>query len=792
MKKFKIFIVDDERMDGGTVHVENDVVISNSARKPLPNNPDGWDDMAIGWERNMDNYGIVRNFSLALGFVRDGAKILRKTFYTENVERKLALVITKLSLTLTNLKFAFNYVFLYRGDLDISTIQDAANKVTINIMEGGISALLKANEGTVYDTPFKNDPDAKDLYCDGIPLFQRVNYGIVDGIHYTNPFRNIAIGMVELSTEGKSAEVVEFDQTFDEISGTIITGLDDYRHTSENYFIKNTGSTVVLATLKGRVYLRCNSIAWSIGAFTHNVYLLVCSNDDGAAIDRYTITEPVIGQTYTIDLNLATFLNGIVDQRYFFIFQTENGAATFDFEFMPDSTVYSSFISRFAPSYIKFFTLYDYYRKLVGKITGDPEDGVSSLLASNLNICITCGDAIRGFKDVNGISSAVIKSKMTDLFTAANVQFNAGMGVEGNKITLEEKAHYYDFSNPIPLGEVKARPKNTFAKDLMANTFRIGMETQDYDDINGRDEFNNTYLFNSDITRVVKEFSLISPYRRDCYGFEYTRINFDGKVTTDSDSDNDVWLVNVGRDLSVNFLVIPYLTIYESVAPNLFKLPGSFLPIGTILVISGSPYNNGTYTVVNISNVVVGFTLVTVAEPITTQNGDTSNRGAVYTNRIEPYYLKRGTYDIITGLLSPDGVFNLEDMTAARLMRIHGNWIRSMMQGFEDSFLYFRSTEKNKELFTSKDGVIYDEDADVRIRDLAAPLFNPRYFEIEVKVPIDLPAALENNPSKCFSFTWQGTIYKGFLMKAGISLSDNAQQIFKLLSTPDNDFSKLT
>ena len=157
MKKFKMFIVDDDRTDGGTMHVDNGAVISSAQRKALPNNPDGWNDISIGWERNMTNYGIVRNFSLPLGFVLDGAKILRKIFLTENIERKLSILITQLSLKLTPTKFAYQYLFIYKGDLDLSTCQVVPNKVTINIMESGISKLLKANEGTVYELPL-DDP----------------------------------------------------------------------------------------------------------------------------------------------------------------------------------------------------------------------------------------------------------------------------------------------------------------------------------------------------------------------------------------------------------------------------------------------------------------------------------------------------------------------------------------------------------------------------------------------------------------------------------------------------------
>jgi len=786
VKQFKVFITEE---NGNTLYVDNGVVISSAARKPLPNNPDGWQDIVIGWERNLSLYGVIRNFSLPLGFVLDGAHILRKVFYTENIERKISLLITMLTLTLTDITYAFNYFFLYKGDLDLSTFNDdQPTKVTMNIMEGGISKLLKANIDTVYEYPFKDDPDAKDLYCDGINLFQRVNYAVTDGLVYTGSCA--VIDMPIITTEGRSAAVLNSGQIQEYID---MTAIPEFRHTSSNYFIKNTGNVPVLARVTGTVYLKFNYIEWAPGVTIKNIYLKVISNVDGVTDSNIIISNPVVGQVYPFKLYLGTFLTEI-DQRYFFILQAGEGVdqANVNYEFMPGSAVSSEFVSRFAPSYVKVFTLYDLYRKATGKITGHPEDAVSTLLSQNLNICVACGDSIRGFPE------AKIKTKMNDIFDASNVQFNAGMGIEGNKLTLEKKEHYFDNSNPIALGEVKSF-KCVPATDLMCNTLKIGSAPQDYEDINGRQEFNNLTLFGSPLTRVVKEYNLESPYRRDSYGFEYTRVNFDGKLTTDSNNDNDVWLVNVDKIKIGSVLLIASGTAFSTIDPNIFRLPGDNLVIGTTITLTGPYFFAGTYTVASVSNATAGFTIVTVAEPIGTH---LITLGNLYTNTgtSEQYILKRAVYDnadIIVngtrdiGLMSPETVFNLEDMSIKRIIDNHANWLHSLMWGFENSVMPFLTTDKNRDLKTVQGTKIYDEDADIIIRDLAPPLFIPVYFEIETKVPVNLPEMLENNPAKCFSFTWQGTLYKGFLMKAGISISDNASQVFKLLSTPDNDLSKL-
>src|SRR4051812_47333713 len=117
----------------------------------------------------------------------------------------------------------------------------------MNIMEGGIAKLLKANIDTVYEFPFLDDPDAIDVYCDGIDLFQRVNYAVTDGVVYANVVgagtRQASYSVIDmpiLTTEGRSAEVLNSSQVQEYIDWTAIPA---FRHTSSNYFIKNIGAT---------------------------------------------------------------------------------------------------------------------------------------------------------------------------------------------------------------------------------------------------------------------------------------------------------------------------------------------------------------------------------------------------------------------------------------------------------------------------------------------------------------------------------------------------------------------
>jgi hypothetical protein len=50
---------------------------------------------------------------------------------------------------------------------------------------------------------------------------------------------------------------------------------------------------------------------------------------------------------------------------------------------------------------------------------------------------------------------------------------------------------------------------------------------------------------------------------------------------------------------------------------------------------------------------------------------------------------------------------------------------------------------------------------------------------------------LEANPNQCFSFTWYGYTYKGFIRNAGTNINDGRAQSFRLICSADTDLTPL-
>lgn len=77
---------------------------------------------------------------------------------------------------------------------------------------------------------------------------------------------------------------------------------------------------------------------------------------------------------------------------------------------------------------------------------------------------------------------------------------------------------------------------------LIYSGIKVGYEKQDYDSVNGRDEFHFTNEYSTGITLTDNVLNLISPYRADAYGIEFLTSKR-GEDTTDSKSDNDIFFV---------------------------------------------------------------------------------------------------------------------------------------------------------------------------------------------------------------------------------------------------------
>lgn len=154
------------------------------------------------------------------------------------------------------------------------------------------------------------------------------------------------------------------------------------------------------------------------------------------------------------------------------------------------------------------------------------------------------------------------------------------------------------------------------------------------------------------------------------------------------------------------------------------------------------------------------------------------------------YDLDRTLNPFATGLNEPATIFNLPFSPKRNLLR-NGPFLRSSLYLGDGKILAFKTSDKNDKLKTDVLGTIIEEKADVIIGSLGEKFFFPVLFDLEIPAPHDLISLLDLNPLQLFRFSLNGDIYTGILVKVGISPSSNKAQQYQLLSTADNNLTKL-
>lgn len=755
LKKFLYYLIKD---DGRSAEVVNDVVTYSGQPKPLPQTPDGWQQILLAWERSIEKHGLITKFSLPLGFIRNGARIIRDALYKETIEAKLLLLIQKLELVLTPTTYNWVYKYFFRGELDMSQTEDELDIVNVPILESELTRLVKANEKTVYEFAM-NDVRAVNVLMDGINLHLKLNYLILENTYTADSL----IGVAFVDSEGTNLGIAGFTIAQQAIPGDLTTSLEYFLITTEAQTFR----------VYGKLMFSFNVLYTGIAPF----FDVEIRSSLGNTTNLGTVTLPNPGT----EINIDQTISGSAGEKFFLIINTSFFANILSGDLIfSESKLYIETKNRFKTTYIKAFKRFDLFKMLVGRITGNENYAISQLCQDFNNEVITCGDAVRG------IETATLKTSLSDFFDDCNATFMAGLAIRPEGVEIEDRIRYYTEQDEIDLGNVIEFVKKP-AIDLMNNTFKFGHQRQEIEDINGKYDQNGNNEFSGPLTKIVSTYEMVSPYKAGPYEIEILRINLEGKISTDDNSDPDVFVIStIGTDtLLANVSFIAALNAMAIADASKFAQ-------GAKIKITGSANNDGIYDVFSVVFILVGSLVVFVQPVIDESSVDVTIEwlgGAIHT-------LNRPAYSTlqITSSFTEDTIFNLPYLTPKTMLLRHKRWIRSMNAGLDNQKIKFANGKENKntDLLTVLSGVTIDEDRDESLSDFGDYIFLPWYFTFKTETPINLPELLEANPNRSFNFTDEyGQNWRGFLLMAGIAPNDYTPQEFKLLATPNNDIELL-
>lgn len=747
MKKFLYFLMDS---DGRYLTVRNGVFAAVNTPTPLINTPDGWQAKTLAWERDMKLLGMVRQLSLPFGFVKGGAMMLRHALLSWSIEKDISLVIAMLETQVDLVAGTYNHVYrkLYKGEIDNTSIKSSALKVEANITEGGLHKLINANRATQYEFPL-SEGDAI-VKMDGINLQQKGAFLITDsnGNYRQNHFLDVAF----LNKEGESAGAAFLSQMGGQVPPSY-----DY-NSGDNYFLITT-QAIDGVRIQGTVNLIPNH-----GGGAYTLYLWRTSI---GAVTLATINNPVGLVTIPFDITL----NAAAGEK-FYLNASRTGSGS-DIVSYRESQLSVSITSKYRASYVKAFTPALMFRKLIKAITGKEGNTISTLLDQYSHYKLTSGDGLRA------LNGAKVKMSLDSFLEFCNVVLFAGMGIEKDKVVIEAKEYFISAANPVNLGPAKDLVI-TEATDLLFNTIRVGYSPVQTDDVNGKYSFNNTLSFKTAITKVTKELTLICPFISDPFVIELTRINLEGKTTTDSTKDNQVFILDAVNKTYTDTIYAEKIGSVNYLNLNDLSRIDNYVA-GSKITISNAVGLNGTYTILS-ALLLTGVIQLTVTEDVPTN---------VFTNAVISLSLcdlYRDSAVTITGVPDPATIFNWR-LSPKRILLKWLPWINSILWKEAGSKLTFLTTDKNADFKTIENGITIEEKANLTVGD--SRLFINLDISFENIVPTNLSTTLEDTPNRGLSTEWEGVTISGILRKAAMAPSDEKPQTFRILAHATNDLKTL-
>jgi len=518
----------------------------NSTDTILKYSPAGWDEIKLSWERSSTYFGLIRSFALSLKFVRDGADLLRSIYYTSGMEALVYLSIEKLN------RETFIYESFYSGEIDLSTFQDDTDFVEVNLIEGGLQKMLKANEKTDYEFSL-SDADVEISY-DHVSLLNVAKWtlyaSMLDGEVYVHRI-NADGGMhiMPLTFVEASSFVMPFHADLVDCPAVFATG----------YFMQVFEPGMVLMIDVAIDFTN----KYLTGATTYSFDLVMYNGDSVTYFENYEGTRPPTLEHIVI--NAFTIIEPAREEKLkLCIFW--HAEPPIDGVLQINSLdITATYLTREAgKKAIKAFKASTLAGKLVSKMS--PGSSFSSSLLNSSKIAISCGDAIRGF--VN----ASIKTSFQDFFTSMNALLCVGASIEDNALKIESKEFYFDDTDILEINEFTDLKIKAYTEHL-ANSAKVGYDDNAEDDINGRYEVNAGQVYSLPITKAAKELDLISPYRADMFAVETLANQGDAdNQSTGDDNDIFMFIVNTDGTLDRNFDDVTGLPASDS-AFNLLITP---------------------------------------------------------------------------------------------------------------------------------------------------------------------------------------------------------------------------
>lgn len=504
------------------------VLLIGGKRYDVTDHLKNWEDVEISAKRK-DLGGVVRSFSNKFEFVK-GAYDLLEAEYLSNYTKASAILVIGV------LNDSWGYNEKFRCKLDFSTYQSDGYTISINAIDDSVASIINANKSQVYDIPVSElKEDA--LYYDRIKLLNKST------MYITPNFENELMPDYDrfMALRLQSRETL-LPLAYGEIS-TPVKGVMEVYDVGMDIPYDNAGKTGYFALClvdKIEINLRIRMVVDLLTTAVTSLHIRHMSADNKLKSDKAILLSKdgsSAGVT-SVDESLSYAMRD-GDRLIAYILCVTSIGEDID-EIIKISRDYDFYID------------YSARNKPVNIDAFSPKKLLSSLL-SRMGVSLS-GDIVSGSmpipwmmaaESVRGIKDAKVHTSFSKFCDFAKALLGYDYEILDNSVRFRHMNDF--FVNETKELDHVSNMELSVDESLIYSGVEIGFDKQDYDEINGRDEFHFKSSFSTGLDIKDNILSLISPYRADCYGLEFLANERD-EESKDTDSDNDIFIVHAMKD----------------------------------------------------------------------------------------------------------------------------------------------------------------------------------------------------------------------------------------------------
>lgn len=518
------------------------VVTKGVTKTPLDINPSNLKEMQLSFGTNKNYFSGVRALLMNFIFVGDGSDILRAIKYEgRGYAEEVYFSVERFN--------PYNGLFdaYYEGRLDLSQTKDTVVGYSVPCIDTTAWGILSQNDDVKYAIDCNPaNPLTIPVVFDGITLKAKWTYQFIDMVapiganagFPADPYFTVPVVIINI--DGDSAGVIsQAPPPLSTIKINNSSGLID-NPADPNYIYRSIRNTVV--NIQGRVSFMVLTDDPPAGgleiAFVKSSESWFTPDEKKYIFNKNGAPDPVIENfQYNIDFNFDYFVAG-GEAIFLEMALYDNEARNMRVHFNVTNFSLSA-MTKADASIVYCRRPLDVVREVVGRATNNQFITNSDFYSTNKNKVLTCGDALRQ------APNSTIKTSFRDWFRSYDVEKWQAFRLDEDVMWIEPVQAIYDpATNLFDIGEVKDVEIED-AYDYLCNETELNMNKQDYRRSSGRLEFNALNTFSMVQYNVKNKLSLVSPYRKDCYGMEFIRLDYQKQSTKDNSGDDTVFMVDI-------------------------------------------------------------------------------------------------------------------------------------------------------------------------------------------------------------------------------------------------------